>query len=225
MQASAGIPWAGGVLSANRHGIFHLRGLGAEDWRPIIACESKPPVFPIFMPKFEHDEEHGEGMLITEYSFARGRAYWGQFGAAGVALRRQRSSVEYEYLLGRRSNVSSGNGRWAFFGGAHDSAEFAADPWQTAAKELSEEAGLLAAQVRQVVGRLTYDRDPHWRYDTFVAELEPELGSSVQITLNWEHSDADWFTADELLGMAEREELFAPVARDLRQLLAVADKG
>lgn len=224
MREPEAIPWLGGQLTANRHGVFHLRDIQDDVRSAVLACEIQPPVFPIFLPKFADNPEHGEGLLVTEYSFQRQRAYWGQFGAAGVAIRRTRADGDREYLLGRRSNVSSGNGDWAFFGGAHDSREHATDPIQTVMKELEEEAGILLDSATRIVGRLAFDRDPHWRYDTFVAEPDEEVAQELRVTLNWEHSEADWFSVAELLAMRDRGELFRPVARDLPRLLAAVSE-
>lgn len=211
--------WLGGRINETRHGVFHLVGVDPETRRSVLACAFTPPVFPLFLPKYESDPAHGEGMLLTAYSFERGRSYWGQFGAAGVTVRRRRQGGVFEYLLGQRSNVHGGQGAWAFFGGAHDSFEHSLEPLTTALKELEEESGIRLRRDVKVVAQITFDRDPQWRYDTFVVEPDHDAASDLEAVLNWEHSDAGWFSVAELFEMREAKTLFRPVARGLESLL------
>ena len=214
--------WNNYDIKQNDHGNFYADGITSEDAIKLRTGELQPPSLPFFVPMYENtDPNSGEGDLYTEQSIAEGgpRKYWGQFGGAGILVRRKNADGNYEYLLARRSGTSSGDGKWAYFGGAHDTAEAAKDPEATVLKELGEEAGI------DLTGKVnfahTHDStgDPDWSYKTLIADVGPDAIGPDDIKTNWEHSTHGWFTADQIKDMGSKGLLFGPFAGSAEAIL------
>jgi DNA polymerase III epsilon subunit-like protein/8-oxo-dGTP pyrophosphatase MutT (NUDIX family) len=207
--------WNNYDIKQNDHGNFYADGITSEDAIKLRTGELQPPSLPFFVPMYGNtDPNSGEGDLYTEQSIAEGgpRKYWGQFGGAGILVRRKNADGNYEYLLARRQGTSSGSGKWAYFGGAHDTADAAKDPESTVLKELGEEAGI------DLTGKATFVQthdstgDPNWSYKTLVADVSPDAIGPDDIKTNWEHSESGWFTADQIKDMKSQGALFGPFA-------------
>lgn len=94
-------------------------------------------------------------------------------------------------LLGLRSAGSKNPGTWAVFGGRQEHDE---DPNECASRELKEETGIdVDAEELQFLHERSRDGG---KYSTFLYVVEEE--DDVEIRLNDEHEDFDWFHLEDL---------------------------
>src|SRR5437879_11017434 len=105
----------------------------------------------------------GDGWVISD----NGGHYWGRYCAAGLLLRASRPDGTPAVLLQHRAVWSHQGGTWALPGGARDSHESAEE---TAVREASEEAGLLAellaVRATVVTAEVSGRGGSHWSYTT-----------------------------------------------------------
>jgi 8-oxo-dGTP diphosphatase len=127
----------------------------------------------------------GDGWVISD----DGAHYWGRYGAAGLLLRAPRPDGTPAVLLQHRAVWSHQGGTWSLPGGARDSHETAEE---TAVREASEEAGLVAEQLSVRGTVLTAEAagtgGMRWTYTTVVADA----GELLQTVPNRESTELRW---------------------------------
>jgi len=115
--------------------------------------------------------------------------YWGRAGA-GILF-----TTGAKILLLKRSPYVDQPGDWGIPGGALpvDSSGKPMNPLKGALKEVKEEVGTVPGH--RIEDRFVY-RDGQFRFTTFIAKVTEEFTPR----LNWENSDSEWVTEDELRG-------------------------
>jgi 8-oxo-dGTP pyrophosphatase MutT (NUDIX family) len=182
----------GYTYAQNENGVYYPETeLTADDLYALRNGQKVPPQLP-FIPK---NTDAGD----TLYFDANGTKRWGQYGAAGALVRRQKEDGSFEYLVVKRNAKAATDGDvWSVPGGAHDSKEDAANPVKTAARELMEEMGW------KIPDGTTAETFKHkvaddWSYDYAVVDVANE----VTPKLSKEITETKWVSADELKQMQE----------------------
>lgn len=98
---------------------------------------------------------------------------------------------ENEVLMLKRARNTSSPGTWNFPGGSEDEGE---TRWQTAARELYEEANIVVQKEDlKYIGNITFDYDPSRKIHFFIGEK-----FSGDVKINWESSEFKWVPVDEI---------------------------
>jgi len=109
---------------------------------------------------------------------------------AGILFVRNHPELGSQILLLLRSPRSKHGNTWGVPGGKSEPGE---SLHGTAIRETIEEAGEVPAH--RAIGSHDYsDPEGHLRFRTFIYKL---LDADWEPTLNWEHSDAKWFSLQE----------------------------
>jgi 8-oxo-dGTP diphosphatase len=115
---------------------------------------------------------------------------------AGVLFRYTDAEGDWYFLTQRAPGLTHA-GEWAYPGGLVDRDEA---PMITAIRELEEECGVRAAQLKGARIAATVEQVDHTRtYTTFVVELLADF--DARDCLSSEVSDAAWFHAEEIDAM------------------------
>ena len=117
-----------------------------------------------------------------------GNRHWGLHGAAGLLLVRDR-----KILLQHRAPWVHNGDTWGIPGGARDSHE---DVIQGALREAVEETGIKPELVTPAL--VHEDNHGNWRYDTVIAQADPQLEAHE---LNDESHEVRWVDISDIDAM------------------------
>ena len=112
--------------------------------------------------------------------------------------------------------MSTGGGKWSFPGGAHRDRESSLIPGETAREEFKQEVGGDLSSLQPV---FTY-RDqvaPDWSYETNVFEVGPQEMDDLH-ALDGENTDTGWFTASDIMQMAQEGELLESFKKSAQKI-------
>lgn len=100
-------------------------------------------------------------------------------------------------LIVRRSDKVRGGGYWSLIGGGLDSGE---DPYEGLKREAREEAQIEIFDIKPIHTLVTKDGEDDILLTIFQAKTKDE------VTLNWEHDEYKWVSAEEVssLDISER---------------------
>ena len=135
-----------------------------------------------------------EYMAETKYA----ESFWGDAGSGVLVVARDTQRI----LLGLRSEDVNEPNTWGNFGGAigvtdWGEPEEALPPEENALKEMAEEIGYTGAI--EMIPSFTY-RSPEFTYYNFIGLVDRE--SDVPLNqFNWEVSELQWFTLDEVMAL------------------------
>lgn len=153
-----------------------------------IAASTGKPVIAAWSP----NGTSGDGYIY----FPDGTRRWGVYGAAGIAMRHiDPDGTERFFLAKRGAELSGGANTWAFPGGAIDKGE---TPITGSLREFQEEINVDVPEVHIHHEHRVTEHDT-WSYTTVVATV-PTL-FVPPTTMDWESSDAGWFTREEIAAM------------------------
>ena len=207
----------------DRRGVHYpSKPLSAQDFSDLRAGRAIPKHLPFAFAPTRNGNVH--------YLDSNGKLHWGQYGGAGALLRRKNPEGDYEYLMIQRGRTSTGPGRWASPGGAHDTFDDSLNPEITAKRELLEEVGLdLEDLMPSFV--LRKEDAPDWAYNMVVYDVE--FGDFGDIKLERDKKgkligdavEANWFDIDELDYMKERGMLHDGFSADLMKQIREDNVG
>jgi len=206
------------VISRDDDGVYFAENISAEDVWSLRSGASKAPKRPFFAPRGGGNKpDNGEGYYFS----TNGKRYWGKYGAAGALVRRKNSDGEYEYFLARRADgMSVGGGKWSFPGGAHKDKENSKLPGATAIEEFGEEVGGDISTLKPI-HTYTDQVAPDWKYDTYVFEVGPDELNDLR-SMDGESTDTGWFTASDIIQMAEDDKLLESFKRSAKEVFALS---
>ena len=206
------------VISRDDDGVYFAENISAEDVWSLRSGASTPPKRPFFAPRGGGNQPgNGEGYYFS----TNGKRYWGKYGAAGALVRRKNSDGEYEYFLARRAKgMSVGGGKWSFPGGAHKDKDNSKLSGATAIEEFREEVGGDISSLKPI-HTYTDQVAPDWKYDTYVFEVGPDELDDLR-SMDGESTDTGWFTASDIMQMAEEGKLLDSFKRSAKEVLALS---
>lgn len=139
-----------------------------------------------------HHKDSEEIGDYESYTNKSGEAFWGNNGAGILPICPSTKRI----LVGLRSEYVNEPNTWGIFGGAVDSKE---NPKDSAERELREELGYIG-KIKLVPSYIYTSPGGSFKYYNFIGIVDEEF----KPRLNWENSNAQWITMDELLNLPDK---------------------
>lgn len=180
-------------------GINYAPDITADDIYALRNGQKKPPQLPFVAT---NDPANGNAIFFD----TDGTKRWGQFGAAGAVLRRQKADGTQEILLVKRSDATSTDqGVWSVPSGAHDTFDASMSNGVTSKKEVAEELGI--ALNGGFSSPLETNVSPNWNFTYDTIDVDPAADFDGMVAPNKEIAEYKWVTTQELKEMQTAGEL------------------
>lgn len=190
---------SGYELAKTANGAYFAPNITSDDIYALRNGEKLPPQLPFVAT---NDPANGNAL----YFDVDGTRRWGQFGAAGAVLKRDKADGTSEILVVKRSDkTSTDQGVWSVPSGAHDTAQAVSKSAATSRREVLEELGIQLGS--SFADSFNVKVSDTWNFTYDVINVDPSADFDGLVTPNKEIAEFKWVTPQELQQMEANNEL------------------